>query len=59
MAQEEKSSPGEAWVPIPDGFTDTEALRRLAHLVATLLLSGMPERELAKRLTRYHPAQEG
>lgn len=47
------------FVPVPPDFRDEEALKRLGRLAAELLSSGMPERELARRLTRYHPAQEG
>lgn len=46
-------------VPVPQGFKNEEALRQLARLVVSLLEHGMPEREIAKRLMRYHPAQEG
>lgn len=46
-------------IPIPDGFRYEEALQQLARLVIALLDGGMPEREIAKRLMRYHPAQEG
>lgn len=46
-------------IPIPESFAHDEALQRLASLIIQLLSSGMPERELAKRLMRYHPAVEG
>lgn len=46
-------------IPVPPGFKNEEALRQLARLVVSLLEHGMPEREIAKRLMRYHPAQEG
>ena len=46
-------------VPVPPGFKDEEALKQLARLVISLLEHGMPEREIAKRLMRYHPAGEG
>jgi hypothetical protein len=54
-----QNAPLVAIVPIPDGFAHGEALTRIAQLAAQLLEMGMPEWELAKRLMRYHPAQEG
>ena len=46
-------------IQVPAGFRHEEALKELAQLVITLLKNGMPEHEIAKRLMRYHPAQEG
>lgn len=46
-------------VPVPEGFAHEEALQQLSQLVITLLVNGMPEREIAKRLMRYHPMVEG
>ena len=46
-------------VPVPEGFAHEDALQQLACLVVALLASGMPEREIAKRLMRYHPMTEG
>lgn len=46
-------------IPIPDGFRHAEELLSLSHLVVELLANGMPEREIANRLMRYHPAGEG
>ena len=46
-------------VEVPAGFQHADALQRVARLVVELLNSGMPEREIAKRLMRYHPAMEG
>ena len=46
-------------IQVPSGFAHEEALLQLARLVDSLLEHGMPEREIAKRLMRYHPAQEG
>lgn len=46
-------------VPVPDGFAHEDALLQLVRLIIPLLEHGMPEREIAKRLMRYHPLVEG
>jgi hypothetical protein len=46
-------------IQVPPGFRHDEALKELNQLLISLLKNGMPEREIARRLMRYHPAQEG
>lgn len=46
-------------IPVPPDFAYEDALKELAQLLISLLKNGMPEREIAKRLMRYHPAVEG
>ena len=47
-------------VPVPVEFLHDEPLLRLCALLVPILSSGViTERELAKRLIRHHPAQEG
>ena len=47
-------------LPVPNGFQHEEELIRIARMVVDILASGaMPEREIARRLIRYHPAMEG
>lgn len=48
-----------AVIHVPEGFSHEEALQRINRLVIALLESGMSEREINKRLARYHPMVEG
>jgi hypothetical protein len=57
--EEHATRPAVIPVPVSDGFAHEEALQRLAALLIQLLSSGMPEREIARRLMRYHPMAEG
>lgn len=46
-------------IPVPPDFRHEDALKELNQLLISLLKNGMPRYEIAKRLMRYHPAQEG
>lgn len=59
MNEATEQAPAVVIVPVPVGFRHEEALQQIARLVVSLLESGMPEREINRRLARYHPAQEG
>lgn len=44
-------APATIAIEIPDGFSDTEALRRIVRLVIALLMAGMSHEVILRRLT--------